>query len=78
MADSFQQLDREIIDAHTCGDGRRLAQLYASAARHFAAAGELDRAAFLFVNAYVWALDTGEDVVAAQVREALMEMGREH
>ena len=78
MGDSYQQLDREIIDAHTCGDGRRLAHLYAAAAQHFAAEGEIDRAAFLFVNAYVWALDAGEDVVAAQVREALIEMGREH
>ena len=78
MGDSFQQLDREIIDAHTCGDGRRLAQLYAYAARHFAAVGELDRAAFLFVNAYVWALDAGEDGVATQAREALMGLGREH
>jgi hypothetical protein len=78
MADSIQQLDREIIDAHACGDGRRLAHLYSAAAQHFAAEGELDRAAFLFVNAYVWALDAGEDGVAAKVRRALMEMGREH
>ena len=78
MGDSFQQLDREIIDAHARGDGRRLAHLYAEAARHFTAEGELDRAAFLFVNAYVWALDAGEDGVATQARKALMGLGREH
>ncbi|WP_119390145.1 hypothetical protein [Taklimakanibacter lacteus] len=78
MGDSLQHLDREITHAHACGDKRRLAHLYAGAAERFAAEGEMDRAAFLLVNAYVWALDAGEDMVAAQARKVLMEMGREH
>jgi hypothetical protein len=40
--------------------------------------GELDQAAFLFVNAYVWALDAGEEGVAAQARAVLAKMGREY
>lgn len=75
--ESLCELDREIVDAHVRGDGVRLAHLYAEAAQSFAAAGDLDRAAFLFVNAYVWALDAGEEAIASQARRVLFEMGRE-
>ena len=73
----LRELDGEIVDAHARGDRSRLAHLYAEAAQCFAAAGEPDRAAFLFVNAYVWALDAGEEAVASQARRVLFEMGRE-
>ena len=77
MEDTFQELDRKIADAHSRGDARSLAHLYAGAAQRLAAEGELDRAAFLFVNAYVWALDAGEEAIAAGAHEVLRKMGRE-
>lgn len=77
MDDTFQELDRKIANAHGKGDANRLAHLYAAAAQHLAVAGEVDRAAFLFVNAYVWALDAGEDDIAAKAHGALMDIGRE-
>ena len=78
MEDTLQQLDREIADAHRRGDAGQLANLYSAAAQRLAAEGELDRAAFLFVNAYVWALDAGDQAVASQAHRVLLEMGREH
>jgi hypothetical protein len=77
MRDALQELDRKIVDAHSRGDANGLAHLYAGAAQRVAAEGDLDRAAFLFVNAYVWALDAGEEATAANAHRALLEMGRE-
>lgn len=77
MEDTFQELDRKIADAHSRGDARSLAHLYAGAAQRLVAAGEFDRAAFLFVNAYVWALDAGEEAMAAGAHGVLRKMGRE-
>ena len=77
MGDTLQELDRKLADAHSQGDAGRLAHLYAEAAQRLAAEGELDRAVFLFVNAYVWALDAGEEAVAAKAHRVLLEMGRE-
>jgi hypothetical protein len=78
MEKSLEQLDSEIIDAHSRLDARSLAHLYSQAAERVAAQGDLDRAAFLFVNAYVWALDAGEDALASRARRILSEMGREY
>ena len=77
MEDTLQELDRKLADAHSQGDASRLAHLYAGAAQRLAVEGELDRAAFLFVNAYVCALDAGEEAVAAKAHRVLLEMGRE-
>jgi hypothetical protein len=74
---AIADLDRQIIDAHANGDGPRLAALYAEAARCFIAAQEFERAAFLLVNAYVWALEAGEESVAAYAHKVLVGMGRE-
>jgi hypothetical protein len=77
MEDTLQELDRKLVDAHGRGDANGLAHLYAGAAQRVAAEGDLDRAAFLFVNAYVWALDAGEEAAAAKAHKVLLEMGRE-
>jgi|GEM_PF-5955139 len=77
MEDTLQELDCKIADAHGEGDASRLAHLYAIVAQRLAAEGEVDRAAFLFVNAYVWALDAGEEAIAARARGVLLKMGRE-
>jgi hypothetical protein len=55
-----------------------LAHLYAGAAHYLFERGELDQAAFLFVNAYVWALEAGEDGLSAEARGILAKMGREY
>jgi hypothetical protein len=73
----FRQIDAEIIEAHTRDDAARLAGLYADAARLHVATGDIDQAAFLLVNAYVWALDAGEHTIAAEAREFLLRHGRE-
>ena len=78
MEKSLEQLDREIIDAHRRLDACSLAHLYSRAAQRVAKQGDPDRAAFLLVNAYVWALDAGEDALASCARRKLSEMGREH
>ena len=75
--DILQELDRKIADAHSRGDARSLAHLYAAAAQRLAAEGEPDRAAFLFVNAYVWALDAGEEALADGTHRVLRKLGRE-
>lgn len=74
---SLEKLDREIVTAHAQADGARLARLYAQAAQIFTATQDFDRAAFLLVNAYVWALEAGEESVATYAHSALVEMGRE-
>ena len=76
-ADDLEQLDREIIDAHARNDRASLARLYIKAANRLLADDQRERAAFLFVNAYVWALDTGDELVASEARELLKQMGRE-
>ena len=74
---SFEDLDREILEAHDLGDGARLARLYSRAAELLAANHEDDRAAFLLVNAYVWALEAGEVELASRAHRILVEMNRE-
>ena len=73
----FDDLDREIIEAHARADWGRLATLYAQAAQYYMAVKEFEHAAFLLVNAYVWALEAGEESVAANAHRALVAMGRE-
>ena len=75
--EALDDLDREILAAHSHGDGRRLARLYCRAAQRLAADKDPERAAFLFVNAYVWALESGEEEVAERAHGILVDMKRE-
>lgn len=76
--DAFlEQVDRDIVAAHGKGDKVLLAQLYDRAADRLAAEGRINESAFFLVHAYVWALDSGEDVIASKAFNCLSAMGRE-
>lgn len=72
-----EDLDRAILEAHGERDHVRLATLYRQAALHAEARGDVDQACFFFVQAYVYALETGEDELARDVRQKLVAHGRE-
>ncbi|MGE0008891.1 MAG: hypothetical protein AB7S92_25340 [Parvibaculaceae bacterium] len=74
---TLEDLDRDILDAHSRADGRRLARLYSRAAERFTASKDHDRSAFLYVNAYVWALEAGETDLASNAHRILVQMDRE-
>jgi hypothetical protein len=70
-------LDREIVAAHRKADKRRLAELYAAAARLKLGRGLTSEAAFFYVHAYVWALDAGDESIAGEALGYLRAHGRE-
>ncbi len=74
---SAGDLDRQIIAAHARGDERALASLYDEAARRAETDGGIDRACFFYVQAYVLALSSGQQEVAAHARARLVAHGRE-
>lgn len=75
-ASSLENLDRRMIAAHDSGDGETLVGLYRQAGEAAEDAGNIDRACFFFVHAYVFALETGHpDAEAIRVR--LNAHGRE-
>lgn len=66
-----QGLDRKLIDAHERGDGDALTILYRQAAELAEKAGDVDRACFFYVHAYVFALEAGHgeaDAILARLR----------
>jgi hypothetical protein len=73
----LQELHAAIINAHAVRDQADLARAYTEAAEHFDAEGDVDRAAFLFVHAYVWALDAADQVIASRAHHYLVQHGRE-
>ena len=64
------------MEAHRQGDGRRIAELYCEAGEEADAAGHSDQASFLFVHAYVFALQEGMDL-AHELHARLKARGRE-
>lgn len=76
-SDPIRQLDHEIIAAHAAGDAARLARLYHEAGRLLEDAGEPDRAYFVFTQAYINALESGERAVASVLWRRLKQAGRE-
>lgn len=72
----MQDLDDEIMQAHGKDDRHRLCGLYLKAGEVKEAAGEIDAACFLFTQAYVYGLETGnEDRMKAQAK--LIAYGRD-
>jgi hypothetical protein len=69
-------LDRKLIDAHGRGDGDALTRLYLQAAELAEQAGDVDRACFFYVHAYVFALEAGHRDAEA-IRARLRHFGRE-
>ena len=76
MDDTEARLNRELLAAHERRDGAALAELYAETADLAEAAGQVDRACFFLVHAYVYALENGHPL-AEPVRERLRRHGRE-
>jgi len=71
-------LHDRILRAHAQGDTSELARLYRLAAEEAEAQGRIDEACFYFTQAYVFALDAGEEEIAADTRTRLVRHGREH
>lgn len=69
-------LDRKLIEAHRRGDGDALTLLYRQAGDLAERAGDIDRACFYYVHAYVFALEAGHGAAAA-IRARLRHYGRE-
>ena len=72
MADLFE-LDRRLLAAHAKEDMAALVGLYAEAADQ---SNDLDAACFYLTQAYIFALDAGDDR-AAILRSRLVDAGRE-
>jgi hypothetical protein len=70
-------LDASITKAHENGDGHALAAKYLAAAQVYAELKAVDQAAFLTVQAYVWALDAGAEEIVTTARRWLVQHGRE-
>ena len=71
-----KELDDAILAAHAAGDPSRLCQLYTRAAQWQRDRGAEEAAAFLTVQAYVFALEAG-DPSADALRARLAAAGRE-
>jgi hypothetical protein len=70
-------LDRDLLRAHAAGDRRALSRLYLSGAENSLADGAEGAAAFFFTQAYVFALDAGDDEVARVAHARLVSLGCE-
>lgn len=70
-------LHGRILAGHAAGDGSMLAQLYAEAGQLAAADGEVDKACYFFTQAYVFALEVGENAMAEKMHAFLRQHGRE-
>lgn len=69
-------LDRAIMEAHDRGDGKALAGLYEQAGHLKETADDQDAAAFLFTQAYIFALEAGLPD-ADRLKDILLSRGRE-
>ncbi len=76
MDTEADQLESALLEAHERGDTRDLVELYEQAAELKARMEEPDAAAFLYTQAYVFALESGHERVTA-IRQILISLGRE-
>ena len=67
----------EIVEAHSRRDHARLAALYRAAAEARLAQGAEGAAAFFFTQAYVLALDAGDEAAATALHARLVALGRD-
>lgn len=72
-----QDLERRILAAHRDGDGGALAVLYGCAGREAEEAGRIDKACFFYTQAYVFALEAGEEGIAGEMHARLVSHRRE-
>ena len=71
------ELDRLILAAHAAGAKAALAQLYAEAGDLLENVSTTDHAAFVRTQAYVYALETGDRVMASRLLITLRAAGRD-
>ena len=69
-------LDERLIAAHESGNSDALVGLYRQAGEAAEAAGDIDRACFFYVHAYVFALEAGHED-AGLIRASLRRHDRE-
>ena len=75
-APSHARLDAEVLDAHARDDRAVLARLYAEAGTREQAAGRINAACFFWTQAWIFALDQGEDRLARDLEGRLSAAGR--
>ena len=76
MTADAQTLDRALLAAHAAGEAGLLPGLYARATELRAGEGDIDAAAFYLTQAYVYALEAGDDA-ARDHHARLRDWGRE-
>lgn len=76
MTPDTATLDQALLAAHAAGAAELLPGLYARAAGMKADTGDIDAAAFYLTQAYVYALEAGDDA-ATNHHERLRGWGRE-
>ena len=74
---SPNELERELLAAHHSGDRKQLAALYRQAAELSEQAARTDEACFRYTQAYVFALESGANELASELRNKLVAYGRE-
>ncbi|MGI9373276.1 MAG: hypothetical protein ACR2OJ_12330 [Hyphomicrobiales bacterium] len=70
-------LNSRILKEHEKENYSVLADLYKQAGEMAEAHDEIDEACFFFTTAYVFALDTGQTSLCADLHEKLLNYGRE-
>ncbi|MDX1541022.1 MAG: hypothetical protein R3349_06415 [Geminicoccaceae bacterium] len=71
-----QALAGAIVESHANGDLARLAALFAEAGARAAAEGDSDPACFLWTQAWIFALDAGDEPLADELETRLDAHGR--
>lgn len=69
------KLDAELLSAHLASDYQQLVELYYKAGR-MKEQEDIDAACFYFTHAYVFALESGDDL-AGEILDKLVVHGRE-
>ncbi len=74
---SEEALQRDMLMAHEADDKSSLPVLYLEAAQMRAGQGDVDAACFFYTHAYVYALDCGDNEIAALAQARLRDHGRD-
>lgn len=75
LREEEQRLERRLLAAHAAADKVSLVTLYREAGDLAEAAGDLERACFFMTQAWIFALDAGDER-AGQLRARLARHGR--
>jgi predicted ATPase len=71
-----EDLEKQILDAHARDDHDQLCRLYLQAGQLKEAGSEIDAACFLYTQAYVYGLETGNPALR-EAHQRLVRYGRE-